>query len=116
MKEPLVTLSLAQEMGLLPEEYRKICSILGRTPSHTEIGLYSTLWSESCSYKNSIAVLKTFPRDGNDLLVKSGQENAGMVDIGDGLAVSFNIRSYDPPSAVSGILCGLVARGARPIA
>lgn len=85
-KEVEVTPALAAEHGLSAEEYGRICDILGRTPSFTEIGVFSVMWSEHCSYKNSIAVLKTLPREGAALLTSAGEENAGLVDIGDNLA------------------------------
>ena len=91
MIEPLVDQSLAENLGLLPEEYERVLEILGRTPTYTELGIFSVMWSEHCSYKNSIAVLKTLPRSGGRLLVSGGEENAGLVDIGDGLAVAFKI-------------------------
>ena len=100
MTEPDITLELAIEHGLNEEEYEKICKILGRTPNFTELGIFSVMWSEHCSYKNSIALLKTLPRDGGKLLVGAGEENAGLVDIGDGLAVAFKIESHNHPSAV----------------
>ncbi|MEI7789297.1 MAG: phosphoribosylformylglycinamidine synthase subunit PurL, partial [Chlorobiaceae bacterium] len=74
-----VTIAIAAEHGLNAEEYGKICAILGRTPSFTEIGIFSVMWSEHCSYKNSIAVLKTLPREGKALLTTAGEENAGLV-------------------------------------
>jgi phosphoribosylformylglycinamidine synthase subunit PurL len=124
--EPAVDLKLAQEHGLTQEEYERILKILGRTPSYTELGIYSVMWSEHCSYKNSIAVLKTLPRSGARLLVSAGEENAGLVDIGDGLAVAFKIESHNHPSAVEpyqgaatgvgGILRDIFTMGARPIA
>ncbi|MFN2373031.1 MAG: phosphoribosylformylglycinamidine synthase subunit PurL, partial [Cyclonatronaceae bacterium] len=86
MKEPLVTAELAREHGLSDEEYAKIQEFLGRVPTFTELGVYSVMWSEHCSYKNSIAILKTLPKKGPHLLVEAGEENAGLVDIGDGLA------------------------------
>ncbi|NCQ17883.1 MAG: phosphoribosylformylglycinamidine synthase subunit PurL, partial [Ignavibacteria bacterium] len=100
MDEPEITLALAIEHGLNEEEYEKICKILGRTPNFTELGIFSVMWSEHCSYKNSIALLKTLPRSGGKLLVGAGEENAGLVDIGDGLAVAFKIESHNHPSAV----------------
>ncbi|MCH7774618.1 MAG: phosphoribosylformylglycinamidine synthase subunit PurL, partial [Bacteroidetes bacterium] len=100
MKEPEVTLELAMEHGLNEEEYNRILKILDRTPSFTELGIFSVMWSEHCSYKNSIALLKTLPREGGKLLVGAGEENAGLVDIGDNLAVAFKIESHNHPSAV----------------
>jgi phosphoribosylformylglycinamidine synthase len=124
--EPEVNLKLAQEHGLNEEEYAKICDVLGRTPSFTELGIYSVMWSEHCSYKNSIAVLKTLPRDGAALLTQAGEENAGLVDIGDNLAVAFKIESHNHPSAVEpyqgaatgvgGIHRDIFTMGARPVA
>ncbi len=126
MKELKVTLKLAKEHGLLKEEYERIKKILGRTPTYTELGIYSVMWSEHCSYKNSIAMVKKFPREGKNLLAKAGEENAGAVDIGDGLAVVFKIESHNHPSAVEpyqgaatgvgGILRDIFCMGARPIA
>ncbi|HHL71121.1 MAG TPA: phosphoribosylformylglycinamidine synthase subunit PurL, partial [Bacteroidetes bacterium] len=126
MKEPEVTLERAVEHGLTEEEYTKICDILGRTPSWTELGVFSVMWSEHCSYKNSILQLKTLPRDGERLLAQAGEENAGLIDIGDGLAVAFKIESHNHPSAVEpyqgaatgvgGILRDIFTMGARPIA
>ncbi len=124
--EPEVTLELALEHGLTEEEFEKICSILGRTPNYTELGVYSVMWSEHCSYKNSIALLKTLPRSGPQMLVGAGEENAGLVDIGDGLACAFKIESHNHPSAVEpyqgaatgvgGIHRDIFTMGARPIA
>jgi len=126
MKEPEVNLDLAIEHGLNEEEYNKILKILGRTPSFTELGIFSVMWSEHCSYKNSIALLKTLPRDGEKVLVGAGEENAGLVDIGDNLAVAFKIESHNHPSAVEpyqgaatgvgGIMRDIFTMGARPIA
>ncbi|MFQ3598785.1 MAG: phosphoribosylformylglycinamidine synthase subunit PurL, partial [Chloroherpetonaceae bacterium] len=117
---------LAKQHGLLEEEYQKILDVLGRVPTYTELGIFSVMWSEHCSYKNSIAVLKTLPRSGGRLLAKAGEENAGLVDIGDGLAVAFKIESHNHPSAVEpyqgaatgvgGIHRDIFTMGARPIA
>jgi phosphoribosylformylglycinamidine synthase len=118
---------IAIELGLISEEFDRIVSILGgRIPSYTELGIFSVMWSEHCSYKNSIAVIKTLPRSGGRLLVDAGEENAGLVDIGDGLAVAFKIESHNHPSAVEpyegaatgvgGILRDIFTMGARPIA
>jgi phosphoribosylformylglycinamidine synthase II len=125
-REPEVTLELALRHGLTEDEYSWILEILGRTPTFTELGIYSVMWSEHCSYKNSIAVLKTLPRSGGRLLVSAGEENAGLVDIGDGLAVAFKIESHNHPSAVEpyqgaatgvgGIMRDIFTMGARPIA
>ena len=117
--------AVAIEHGLTAEEYGWIVERLGRTPTITELGIYSVMWSEHCSYKNSIAVLKTLPRDGEALLVGAGDENAGLVDIGDGLAAAFKIESHNHPSAVEpyqgaatgvgGIHRDIFTMGARPI-
>jgi len=121
-----VTLEAAQKLGLLPEEFEKIKKILGRTPNFTELSLYSVMWSEHCSYKNSIHWLKTLPKDGPHMLAKAGEENAGLVDIGDGIGCAFKIESHNHPSAiepyqgaatgVGGINRDIFTMGARPIA
>ncbi|OGJ85622.1 MAG: phosphoribosylformylglycinamidine synthase II [Candidatus Raymondbacteria bacterium RifOxyA12_full_50_37] len=126
MKEPVVSQKLAEEHGLTAEEYQKICQVLGRTPLYTELGIYSVMWSEHCSYKNSIAVLKTFPKEGERCLTVAGEENAGVIDIGEGRAVTFKIESHNHPSAVEpyqgaatgvgGIMRDIFTMGARPIA
>lgn len=126
MPDPEVNLNLAKELGLIEEEYERILSILGRTPTYTELGIFSVMWSEHCSYKSSILELKKLPRSGGRLLVSAGEENAGLVDIGDGLAVAFKIESHNHPSAVEpyqgaatgvgGILRDIFTMGARPIA
>ena len=120
------TLEQAQDMGLRPEEFEQIKTILGRTPNFTEMCVYSVMWSEHCSYKNSIKWLKTLPKDGPHMLVKAGEENAGIVDIGDGLGCAFKIESHNHPSAiepyqgaatgVGGINRDIFTMGARPIA
>ena len=122
----LATLQQAEELGLLAEEFVKIKKILGRTPNFTEMSIFSVMWSEHCSYKNSIKWLKTLPKDGPNMLVKAGEENAGLVDIGDGLACAFKIESHNHPSAlepyqgaatgVGGINRDIFTMGARPIA
>ena len=94
------TIETANELGLLPEEYDEICSVLGRKPNYTELNIYSVMWSEHCSYKNSIKWLKTLPKDGPQMLAKAGEENAGLVDIGGGLACCFKIESHNHPSAL----------------
>jgi len=126
IKEPEVTLLLALDHGLTEAEYQKIQDYLGRIPTFTELGVYSVMWSEHCSYKNSITVLKTLPNTGAQLLVGAGEENAGLVDIGDGLACAFKIESHNHPSAVEpyqgaatgvgGIHRDIFTMGARPIA
>ncbi|UCD62678.1 MAG: phosphoribosylformylglycinamidine synthase subunit PurL, partial [Candidatus Zixiibacteriota bacterium] len=125
-KQPEVTPEMVESHGLSEEEYEKIKEFLGREPNYTELGIYSVMWSEHCSYKNSIALLKTLPREGDMLLAKAGEENAGAVDIGDGMAVVFKIESHNHPSAVEpyqgaatgvgGILRDIFTMGARPIA
>jgi len=121
-----VTLEIAQGLGLRPEEFAKIKEILGRTPNYTELSIYSVMWSEHASYKNSIKWLKTLPRKGKQIMVEAGEENAGMVDIGDGLACVFKIESHNHPSAiepyqgaatgVGGINRDIFTMGARPVA
>ncbi|TAN00885.1 MAG: phosphoribosylformylglycinamidine synthase subunit PurL [Chitinophagaceae bacterium] len=121
-----VTVETAKQLGLTEEEFNQIKDILGRTPNFTELSMYSVMWSEHCSYKNSIALLKTLPREGGKLLVKAGEENAGLVDIGDGWACVFKIESHNHPSAiepfqgaatgVGGIHRDIFTMGARPIA
>ena len=121
-----ITVDVAQKLGLLPEEFVQIIKILGRTPNFTELSAYSVMWSEHCSYKNSIKWLKTLPREGSKLLVKAGEENAGLMDIGDGYGVVFKIESHNHPSAiepfqgaatgVGGIHRDIFTMGARPIA
>lgn len=122
----LPTVETAAKLGLLPEEFDRIISILGRQPNFTELSIFSVMWSEHCSYKNSIVWLKTLPKDSPRMLVKAGEENAGLVDIGDGLACSFKIESHNHPSAlepyqgaatgVGGINRDIFTMGARPIA
>ncbi len=121
-----VTVKTAEQLGLLPEEFEKINEILGRTPNFTELSIYSVMWSEHASYKNSIKWLKTLPRKGKQLLAEPGTENAGLVDIGDGLACAFKIESHNHPSAVEpyqgaatgvgGINRDIFTMGARPVA
>lgn len=120
------TLTQAKELGLLSAEFEQIQGILGRTPNFTETAIYSVMWSEHCSYKNSILWLKTLPKDGPHMLVKAGEENAGLVDIGGGLGCVFKIESHNHPSAlepyqgaatgVGGINRDIFTMGARPIA
>lgn len=119
-------LETAKKLGLLDTEYEKIVQVLGREPNFTELSIYSVMWSEHCSYKNSIIQLKKLPRKGSRLLVEAGEENAGLVDIGDGLACAFKIESHNHPSAiepyqgaatgVGGIHRDIFTMGARPIA
>ena len=126
MNNKLSTVDQAKEMGLLPEEFNKIIDILGRTPNFCELSIFGVMWSEHCSYKNSIKWLKKLPKDGPHMLVEAGEENAGLVDIGDGLACCFKIESHNHPSAlepyqgaatgVGGINRDIFTMGARPIA
>ncbi len=119
-------LEQAKQLGLLEEEYHKICGILNREPNFTELSIFSVMWSEHCSYKNSIVWLKTLPKEGTKMLAEAGEENAGLVDIGGGLACCFKIESHNHPSAiepyqgaatgVGGINRDIFSMGARPIA
>lgn len=121
-----VSLGTAKELGLTSEEFDRIKEILGRTPNFTELSIYSVMWSEHCSYKNSIKYLKTLPKEGPHMLAEAGEENAGLVDVGDGLACCFKIESHNHPSAlepfqgaatgVGGINRDIFTMGARPIA
>ncbi|HPI70280.1 MAG TPA: phosphoribosylformylglycinamidine synthase subunit PurL [Tenuifilaceae bacterium] len=121
-----VTVETARELGLLPEEFEMIKKILGRDPNYTELSIYSVMWSEHASYKNSIRWIKTLPTKGKALLAETGAENAGLVDIGDGLGCAFKIESHNHPSAmepyqgaatgVGGITRDIFTMGARPIA
>lgn len=114
-----------QQHGLTEEEYQRIVKILGREPNLTEVGIFGVMWSEHCSYKNSKPVLKLLPTEGRNVLVKAGEENAGAIDLGDGLAVVFKIESHNHPSAVEpfqgaatgvgGILRDIFTMGARPV-
>lgn len=120
------TLEQALELGLQKDEFFKIKEILGRDPNFCEVSIYSAMWSEHCSYKNSIVWLKKLPKKGPHLLAEAGEENAGLVDIGDGLACAFKIESHNHPSAiepyqgaatgVGGINRDIFTMGARPIA
>jgi len=122
--DPAVTPELVSKHGLTPEEFERIKKILGRDPNFTELGIFSVMWSEHCSYKNSRRELKKFPTSGPNILVKAGEENAGVVDIGDGWAVAFKIESHNHPSAiepfqgaatgVGGIIRDIFTMGARP--
>jgi phosphoribosylformylglycinamidine synthase len=122
--DPIVTPELVAKHGLTPEEFERIKKILGRDPNFTELGIFSVMWSEHCSYKNSKKELKKFPTSGPNILVKAGEENAGVVDIGDGWAVAFKIESHNHPSAiepfqgaatgVGGIIRDIFTMGARP--
>lgn len=125
-QEQLTTVETAKKLGLLPDEYEKIKVILGRTPNFTELSVFSVMWSEHCSYKNSIVWLKKLPKKGPYILAEAGEENAGLVDIGDGLGCAFKIESHNHPSAlepyqgaatgVGGINRDIFTMGARPIA
>ena len=120
------TVEQAIELGLRADEFEMIKNILGRTPNFTETSVYSVMWSEHCSYKNSIFWLKQLPKDGPHMLVKAGEENAGLVDLGDGIGCVFKIESHNHPSAlepyqgsatgVGGINRDIFTMGARPIA
>ncbi len=120
------TLEQALKLGLNEQEFEAIKKVLGRDPNFTETAMYSVMWSEHCSYKNSIKWLKTLPKDGSKVLAKAGEENAGLIDIGNGWACSFKIESHNHPSAiepfqgaatgVGGIHRDIFTMGARPIA
>src|SRR6184192_2578217 len=122
--DPVVTPELVKQHGLTPEEFEQIKKILGREPNFTELGIFSVMWSEHCSYKNSRKELRKFPTSGPNILVKAGEENAGVVDIGDDWAIAFKIESHNHPSAiepfqgaatgVGGIIRDIFTMGARP--
>jgi phosphoribosylformylglycinamidine synthase len=122
--DPVVTPELVKRHGLTEKEFERIKKILGREPNFTELGIFSVMWSEHCSYKNSKKELKKFPTAGPNILVKAGEENAGVVDIGDGWAVAFKMESHNHPSAiepfqgaatgVGGIIRDIFTMGARP--
>jgi phosphoribosylformylglycinamidine synthase subunit PurL len=122
--EPAVTPDLIKQHGLTPEEFERIKKILGREPNFTELGIFSVMWSEHCSYKNSKKELRKFPATGPGILVRAGEENAGVVDIGDGWAIAFKMESHNHPSAiepfqgaatgVGGIIRDIFTMGARP--
>lgn len=124
--QQVATVEQALELGLREDEFEMIKELLGRTPNFTETAVYSVMWSEHCSYKNSIHWLKQLPKDGPHMLVKAGEENAGLVDLGDGLGCVFKIESHNHPSAlepyqgaatgVGGINRDIFTMGARPIA
>jgi phosphoribosylformylglycinamidine synthase II len=125
MTEPAITPDLVRKHNLTPDEFDRAKSILGRDPSYTELGIFSVMWSEHCSYKNSRPLLKTFPTKSPRILVGAGEENAGIIDIGDGVAIAFKIESHNHPSAVEpfqgaatgvgGIIRDIFTMGARPI-
>ena len=126
MTEPAITPELVAKHNLTPEEYGKIKEILGREPGYTELGIFSVMWSEHCSYKNTRPLLKSFPTKSPKILVGAGEENAGIIDIGDNLAIAFKIESHNHPSAVEpfqgaatgvgGIIRDIFTMGARPVA
>jgi phosphoribosylformylglycinamidine synthase subunit PurL len=126
MSEPAITPELVRKHNLTPDEYEQIKVILRREPSYTELGIFSVMWSEHCSYKNTRPLLKTFPTRSPRVLVGAGEENAGIIDIGDGLAIAFKIESHNHPSAVEpfqgaatgvgGIIRDIFTMGARPVA
>ncbi|MFN5692013.1 MAG: AIR synthase related protein, partial [Bacteroidota bacterium] len=121
-----ITVQTAAELRLTEEEFRSICEKLNRTPNFTELCAFSGMWSEHCSYKNSIRWLKTLPRSGGRMLVAAGEENAGLMDMGNGYGVVFKIESHNHPSAiepfqgaatgVGGLQRDIFTMGARPIA
>jgi phosphoribosylformylglycinamidine synthase len=125
MSEPAITPELVAKHNLTPDEYVHVKEILGRVPSYTELGIFSVMWSEHCSYKNTRPLLKTFPTKSPKILVGAGEENAGIIDIGDNLAIAFKIESHNHPSAVEpfqgaatgvgGIVRDIFTMGARPI-
>ena len=125
MPDPAITSELVAKHGLTPEEFQRIKEILGRDPNFTELGIFSVMWSEHCSYKNSRLELRKFPTTGPRVLVKAGEENAGVIDIGDGWGVAFKMESHNHPSAVEpfqgaatgvgGILRDIFTMGARPV-
>jgi phosphoribosylformylglycinamidine synthase len=125
MPDPAITPELVAKHGLTPEEFLRIKEILGREPNFTELGIFSVMWSEHCSYKNSRLELRKFPTTGPRVLVKAGEENAGVIDIGDGWGVAFKMESHNHPSAVEpfqgaatgvgGILRDIFTMGARPV-
>src|SRR6202162_5056026 len=120
-----ITPELVRGHGLTEEEYQRVKAILGREPNFTELGVFSVMWSEHCSYKNTRLELKKFPTTGPNVLVKAGEENAGEIDIGDGWAVAFKMESHNHPSAVEpfqgaatgvgGIIRDIFTMGARPV-
>jgi phosphoribosylformylglycinamidine synthase len=125
IKEPLITQEMIESHGLTEDEYNNIKQILGREPNYTELGIFSVMWSEHCSYKSSKIYLKKLPTKGKHIIQGPG-ENAGIVDIGDGLAIVFKMESHNHPSyiepyqgaatGVGGILRDIFTMGARPLA
>ena len=126
MPDPEITPEVIEEHGITPEEYERILEVLGREPNFTELGIFSVMWSEHCSYKNTRLLLKTFPTQSPKVIVAAGEENAGVIDMGDGLGVAFKLESHNHPSAVEpfqgaatgvgGIIRDIFTMGARPIA
>src|SRR5262245_66142802 len=124
MTHHAITPELVQKHGLTPDEFERIKGILGRAPNYTELGIFSVMWSEHCSYKNTRPLLKGFPTKSPRILVGAGEENAGIIDIGGGLAIAFKIESHNHPSAVEpfqgagtgggGIISDIFTMGARP--
>jgi len=120
-----ITPEIIEQHGITADEYERIKEILGREPNFTELGVFSVMWSEHCSYKNSRPELKKFPTEGESVLVRAGEENAGVIDIGDGWAVAFKMESHNHPSAVEpfqgaatgvgGIIRDIFTMGARPV-
>lgn len=125
MSTSAITPEIIEKHGILPDEYERILKILGREPNLTELGIFSVMWSEHCSYKNSRRELRKFPTEGPGVLVKAGEENAGVIDIGDGWAIAFKMESHNHPSAiepfqgaatgVGGIIRDIFTMGARPV-
>jgi phosphoribosylformylglycinamidine synthase len=123
--DPVITPEVIAKHGITPDEYARIQDILGRDPNFTELGVFSVMWSEHCSYKNSKLELKKFPTTGDKVLVKAGEENAGVIDIGDGWGIAFKMESHNHPSAVEpfqgaatgvgGIIRDIFTMGARPV-
>jgi phosphoribosylformylglycinamidine synthase len=125
VQDPAITPEVIAKHGITPDEYTRIQAILGSDPNFTELGVFSVMWSEHCSYKNSKLELKKFPTTGDKVLVKAGEENAGVIDIGDGWGVAFKMESHNHPSAVEpfqgaatgvgGIIRDIFTMGARPV-
>jgi len=124
-QDPEITPALIAKHGITPDEYALIQKILGREPNFTELGIFSVMWSEHCSYKNSKPELRKFPTTGPTVLVKAGEENAGVIDVGDGWGIAFKMESHNHPSAiepfqgaatgVGGIIRDIFTMGARPV-
>src|SRR5260370_40385284 len=105
MTEPLITPELVQKHNLTSEEFERIKGILCREPNYTELGIFSVMWSEHCSHKNSRPLLKTFPTKSPKILVGAAEANAGIIDIADGLAIAFKNESHNHPHAVKPCRC-----------